>query len=173
MAIRPNSACACLTAADDPAVDALTHVALTWQAKRTEQWIRFGHPARSIQFDRFHRRVSFSPHSIFAIVRWAANDYGTVLSRIDMIRAVPSGERYTTVPGVQPGGEILLSISGWPKVERVLLAIDAVEALGIDPASAAPDHWRHVHNRLTVGERPRPYTLARHRAWLKRRRIMP
>lgn len=157
----------------DPAAAALTHVELTWQAKRVEQRIRFGSPVASVCLDRFRRRVSFAPDSIFAVVRWAANDFGTVLSRIDIMRAVRPGERCTTAPGVQPGGEILLSISGWPKVERVLQAVDVVESLGIDPISAAPEHWRHVHNRLTVGERPRRYSLARHRAWLKRRRIAP
>jgi Protein of unknown function (DUF2840) len=160
-------------AARDPSADALTHVELTWQAKRIEQRIRFGRPVQGVRLDRFRRRVLFAPDSIFAVVRWAANDYGTVLSYIDIIRAVRPGERCTTSHCVQPGGEMLLSIDGWPKVERVLQAIDAVEALGIDPVSAAPDHWRHVHNRLTVGDRPRPYTLARHRAWIKRRTIMP
>lgn len=157
----------------DPSADTLTHVELTWQAKRIEQRIRFGRPIQSVRLDRFRRRVSFAPDSIFAVVRWAANDYGTVLSHIDIIRAVRPGERCTTAPCVQPGGEMLLSVGGWPKVERVLQAIDAVEALGIDPVSAATDHWRHVHNRLTVGERPRLYTLARHRAWIKRRTIVP
>ena len=33
--------------------------------------------------------------------------------------------------------------------------IDTVEALGIDAADAAPDYWRHVHNRLSAGEAPR------------------
>src|SRR3984957_10337127 len=70
---------------------------------------------------------------------------------------------------VRPGGEILLRIDGWPKVNDVLRAVDAVEACGVDPADAAPDHWRHVHNRLAAGEQPRPYTLARHKAWLLRR----
>ena len=75
------------------------------------------------------------------------------------------------MPFVRPGGEILLRLSGWPKVERVLQAIDAVEALGIDPTDAAPDHWRHVHNRLIAGYEPRPYARDQHSAWLKRRRI--
>ena len=43
-------------------------------------------------------------------------------------------------------------MDGWPKVERVLQAIDAIEALGVDPADVAPDYWRHVHNRLRAGE---------------------
>jgi hypothetical protein len=50
--------------------------------------------------------------------------------------------------------------------------IDAVEALGVDPADVAPDHWHHVHNRLSVNENPRPYTKARHQAWLHRQRVM-
>ena len=153
--------------------DRLTHLELTWLAKRVEQRVRFGRPVASLRLDRHRRCVSFAPNAIFAIVRWAGNNYGTVSSEIDILRAVVPGERCTTAPFVQPGGEVLLSIKGWPKVERVLQAIDAVEALGIDPADAAPDHWRHVHNRLIVGERPRAYTLTRHRAWLKRRRIVP
>src|ERR1700737_3775806 len=42
------------------------------------------------------------------------------------------------------------------KGERGLQAIDIVEALGIDPADAAHEHWRHIHNRLFVNEKPRP-----------------
>jgi hypothetical protein len=74
---------------------------------------------------------------------------------------------------VRPGGESLLCISGWPKVEKVLQAIDVVEALEIDPAHAAPEHWRHIHNRVSVGEKPRPYTRTRHQAWLHRRKVLP
>ena len=80
---------------------------------------------------------------------------------------------FSTVPRVRPGGESLLHLSGWQKVEKVLQVIDAIEALGIDPSDAAPDHWRHVHNRLWVGERPRPYSQSRHQLWLKRRRLTP
>ena len=58
----------------------------------------------------------------------------------------------------RPAARVCLRLSGWPKVERVLQLIDAVEALGIDPADAAPDYWHHVHNRLSVNEIPRAYT---------------
>jgi hypothetical protein len=77
------------------------------------------------------------------------------------------------VPYVRPGGDILLRLSGWPKVERVLQIADAIESLDIDPADAAPDYWHHVHNRLSVNEVPRAYTRSRHQAWLHRRRIAP
>ena len=84
-----------------------------------------------------------------------------------------SGEAYQTLPFVRPGGEILLKIEGWPKVEQVLRHIDAVEALGIDACDVAPDHWRHVGNRIGAGHEPRAYTPERHAAWLKRREIAP
>jgi hypothetical protein len=149
----------------------LTHVELEWVKGRIENWIRFGRTAEQRIVDSQRRVVSFAPGSVFAFIRWAANDYGTILSRIDILRAVRSGEPFSTVPLVRPGGESLLHLSGWRKVEKVLQTIDAVEALGVDPADAAPDHWRHVHNRLSVGEQPRPYSRSRHQAWLSRRRL--
>jgi len=149
----------------------LTLVELLWFKKRIENWIRFGRIAEEHVLDRQRRIVSFAPDSIFAFIRWASNDYGTVVSRIDILRAVRPGERYLTVPYVRPGGESLVRLSGWPKVEKVLQAIDAIEALEIDPADVAPEHWRHIHNRLSVGEQPRPYTRSRHQAWLHRRKV--
>jgi hypothetical protein len=151
----------------------LTHVELLWLEKRIENWIRFGRHAEEQILDKRRRILSFSPGTIFAFVRWTSNDFGTVISRIDILRAVPSGQRCATVPYVRPGGDILLRLSGWPKVERVLQIVDAVEALGVDPADAAPDYWHHVHNRLSVNEVPRSYTRSRHQAWLHRRRIAP
>jgi hypothetical protein len=92
----------------------LTHVEVLWIKQRVENRIRFGRADQEHVVDRYLRVVSFAAGSIFAFVRWAANDYGTVLSRIDILRAVAAGERYVTVPHVRPGGEILLRISGWP-----------------------------------------------------------
>src|SRR5689334_15759048 len=153
-------------------VNDVTTVELLWLEKRIENRIRFGHPVSEKIMETHRRVLSFAPGSIFAFVRWTSNDFGTVLSRIDILRAAAPGQRYSTVPWIKPGGESLLRLSGWPKVERVLQLIDAVEALGIDPADAAPDYWHHVHNRLSVNEAPRPYTRSRHNAWLHRRRVM-
>jgi hypothetical protein len=151
----------------------LTRVELLWLAKRIENRIRFGRTVEERKLDHYRRIVSFAPGSIFGFVRWASNDFGTVLSRIDILRAVGVGEPCSTVPYIGPGAEILLHISGWPKVERVLQQIDAIEALSIDPADVAPDHWRHVQNQLITNELPRLYTRLRHQAWLHRRSVMP
>lgn len=158
--------------ADGPA-PFTTLVDLTWRQRKIEHWIRFGRKGYQQILDRHRSIVGFAPGSIFAFVRWAANDYGTIVSRIDIVRAIGRGEPFQTLPFVRPGGEILLKAESWPTVERVLQHIDAIEALGIDPADADPAHWRHVHNRLRAGEPPSAYTSSRHEAWLKRRRTEP
>lgn len=151
--------------------DSLTDVELTWVEKKIEYWIRFGRIAQEQILDRRRRVVSFRPGSVFAFVRWAANDYGTIISRIDIVRAVNPDEPYQTLPFVRPGGEVLLKIEGWPKVEAALRHIDAVEAADIDACDVAFDHWRHVAHRMSAGQVPRPYTPERHQAWLKRRSL--
>ena len=147
----------------------LTHVDVLWIRQRVENRVRFGRIEQQHVIDRHWRVVSFAPDSIFAFLRWASNAYGTAYSQIDILRAVAPGEGYVTAPYVHPGSDSLLHISGWPRVDKVL---HAIEALGIDPADAAPDYWRHVHNRLSAGDRPQSYTRTRHHAWLRRKRVM-
>lgn len=153
--------------------DHLTHVELTWIEKKIEYWIRFGDDIHEQILDRRRRVLSYQPGSIFAFVRWASNDFGTIISRIDIVRAVSPRQPYQTLPFVRPGGDILLKLEGWPKVEHVLQLIDAIEARNIDPAAVSPDHWRHIHNRLTAGHEPRAYTVEQHLAFLKRRSAEP
>lgn len=150
---------------------ALTEVELIHLEGKIERWIRFGREVQERILDRRRRVLAFAPGAVFAFVRWASNDYGTIVSRIDVLRAANGGEPLSTVPFVRPGAEILLRISGWPKVEQVLAAIDQVEALDLRGEDACPDHWRHVGNRIAGGQRARPYTADRHKAWLLRRRM--
>ncbi|MCP3404775.1 DUF2840 domain-containing protein [Bradyrhizobium sp. CCGB01] len=148
----------------------LTEVELTWIEKRVENWIRFGREVGEQILDRRRRVLRFAPDSVFGFVRWAANDYGTIASHLDVLRTVRAGEPQQTVPFVSPGGDILLKVEGWPRVERVLQMIDAIEAIGIHPGDVSPDHWRHIHNRMNTGEQPRSYTTQQHKAFLLRRR---
>ena len=151
--------------------DNLTQVELVWIERQIEHWIRFGREVSEQIIDRRRRILFFPPGTTFALVRWAANEHGTVLSRLDLLRAVALGEPCQTIPTVTPGGDILLRVDGWPKVERMLQLIDWIEAIGIDPVDVSPDYWRHVHNRLAAGEAPRAYTMQRHRAFLLRQEI--
>ena len=150
----------------------LTEVELIHLEGKVERWVRFGSEREDRILDRRRRVLAFAPGSVFAFVRWASNDFGTVVSRIDIARAPHAGEPFSTIPYVTPGAEILLRISGWPKVEEVLAAVDQVEGLDLRAEDACPDHWRHVGNRIIAGEAPRAYTRERHSAWLLRRRII-
>jgi hypothetical protein len=150
---------------------ALTWVELVHHPDVIERWIRFGIQAGEVVLDRRTRFLGFAPGGVFAFVRWAAGDHGTVVSRIDILQAVDRRQGCSTIPGVTPGAEILLRLSSWPKVKHVLTLIDAIESLGLDPAEVAPDHWRHVHHRLIASQPSQPYTAERHRAWLARRAL--
>ncbi len=166
-AAPPVASASCAEDGDPP----LTDVTLVWQQGVREDSLRFGRPVTERIIDRRRRIESYAPGQVFALVRWASNDYGTIRSTIDIVRAGASGETYTTLPQVDPGGNLLLSVRGWPKVRRVFRLIDAIEQAGIDPCEVAPDHWRHMHNRLAVGMEPRCYALDRHRTWLRRRKL--
>ncbi len=148
-----------------------TLVELYWLQGRIERWIRFGDAATERILNRRQRVLAFSPGSVFAYIRWASNDYGTLISRLDILRAVPPGEPCSTIPFVTPGGEVLLRAFSWPKVRLVLEHVDAIEALGIDPVAVDTNHCRHAHNRLAAGQEPRAYTLDRHRAWTMRSKV--
>ena len=152
-------------------MSAPTEVELYFVKGKIERWIRFGVPMSQHTLDRRRRIASFAPGAVFAFMRWAANEHGTLVSRVDILRACNDGEPCSTVPGVKPGAEILLRALGWEKVQAVLRTIDAVEALGFFPHEICPDHWRHAHSRLAAGLAPRPYSRERHRAWLLRSEI--
>ena len=148
-----------------------TEVQLVWLKDRFQRWIRFGRPVAEQQIDRRRRVASFTPGAVFAIVHWEAGQYGTTLSRLWVLRAVAAGEPFAPVPFVTPGAEILLDLKTWAKVQAALAVIDAIEAQGLRPERVAPDHWRHVAGRIAVAQTPSPYTRARHRAWLMRKRL--
>lgn len=138
-----------------------------------EHWLRFGKPAAQRILDRRRRIEYYAPGQLFGFVRWSANAYGTVHSSLVIVRALAPGAPCTRVAHVRPGGDILLAVSGWGKVVQVLRLIDAIDKLGIDPCDVAPDHWHHIHNRLVAAQPPRPYSHARHRAWLARKALQP
>jgi hypothetical protein len=150
----------------------LTHVTLFWREGKHEDWLKFGKPVATRIVSRSERIESYAPGQVFGLVRWASNDYGTIRSSLDIVRAVEPGEPVTPLAQVDPGGEVLLSVHAWPKVAQVFRLIDAIEASGIDPCEVALDHWRHIHNRMAAREVPRAYTPARHRAWLLRRALL-
>ena len=142
----------------EPRDDNLTHVELTWVEKKIEHWIRFGKAAQEQILDRRRRIVSFAPGTVFAFVRWAANDHGTILSRIDIVRAIsetrPSrrchscGPAATSCSKPRAGRKSSASCNSSTRSRRWRSIRPTVD----------PDHWRHIHNRIAAGAEPRAYT---------------
>jgi hypothetical protein len=148
---------------------ALTKVELAWIEGRYEQWLRFGRVAARHIVSHGKCVAAFRSGAVFAIVRRTQSDFGTIWASVDIVMSVAPGASSTVLPYVRPNGDVLLHVETWPRVAQVLQEIDNVEAAGIDPCEASPDHWRYVGERLCAGLPVRPYTAARHAGWLQRK----
>lgn len=143
-------------------------VSLAFVEHRVNLWLRFGRPVRETVVDRWRRVATFEPNAVCCRVKWIGNDYGTALWQLMVLEAPMPFDGAQRIAGVAPGARILLRADGEQQVKAVLDVIDAIEALGIDPAEVAVTYWRTVGNRLAA-RRPVPdYTTERHAAHLAR-----
>lgn len=149
-----------------------TSVTTVFERDHINVRLRFAKPVRERRLDRRRRLALFAPNSVFALLRWENGPFGTAVSHITIMRTVEPGETCSVWPYVHPSAETLLFVSGWHQVERALKTVDAIEALGLDPADASPEYWQHVHNRLWSRQPPRPYSHEQHAAWLRRRELL-
>lgn len=150
----------------------LTRVSLAYIEQRIDIYLRFGEPARTIRLDRWRRVAMFPPGALFCRIRWHANDYGTVRWQLMVMQACTPSETTQRIPGVLPGAHLLLHAEGESSVRAVLTQIDAIEALGIAPATISPAYWRTLGNRLAARLPLPEYTAERHTAWLTGR-VLP
>jgi hypothetical protein len=163
---------AALTApSSQPASAPLTRVSLAYIKPRFKLYLRFGEPARTLQFDRWRRCAMFMPGAILCRVRWQANDYGTIRWQLMVMQAATPLDAVQRIPGVQPGACLLLHAEGDANVRTVLERIDGIEALSIAPAAVSPAYWRTLANRLAAHLSLPEYTAERHAAWLAGRAL--
>ena len=146
----------------------LTRVAVHFLPEFLNDSLRFGDARQTAYLDRRRAFRYFAPGQVFAYIRWEANEYGTRDWRIFVARAGDAALPLDRIPGITPGGELLLHLKGGDRVKKVLAAIDAVEALGLDAAGIAPDYWIYLQNRILARLPIRPYTIEQHRAYLAR-----
>ena len=144
-------------------------VSLAYVQDRVNVWLRFGQPTTEIVLDRWRRVAMFTPGAICCRVKWIGNDYGTALWQLMVLQAPTPLEESQRVAGVLPGARILLCASGESQVKEVLSEVDAIEALGINPCTAALTYWRTVGNRLAARAPLPAYTAERHAAHLARK----
>ena len=142
--------------------DLYTRVEIAFYPEYLNHWLRFGTPDVDHRLDRRRALAFFGPGRLFGYVRWSANAYGTQDWRLWVVRSARAGEEIRRIDGVAPGGILLLGLAGKAQVKRALEQIDALEAAGFEPGEVSPAYFRHVQNRLIVGQPVRAYTMAQH-----------
>lgn len=147
----------------------LTRVSLAYVKQRINVYLHFGHPARTLELDRWRRVAVFLPAAMFCRIRWESNDYGTTRWQFMVLQAGTSLDTLQSIPGIRPGARILLHTEGEKNIKWVLQRIDAIKALGVDPVDVSPAYWRTLGNRLSARLPLPEYTLERHAAWLARK----
>jgi len=169
--LRPCDASPSIVPSDVLRDTPLTRVSLAYVEHRINLYLRFGQPLRELRLDRRRRCASFAPGAIFCRVRWESNDYGTTRWQLMVLQACVPGERMQRIAGVRPGAQLLLCTEGEARAQVVLQRIDAIEALGIDPADGAPAYWSTLGNRLAARQSLPVYGAERHAAWLRSREL--
>ncbi|NKB54611.1 MAG: DUF2840 domain-containing protein [Rhizobiaceae bacterium] len=153
--------------------DYLTRVHLHYGRDTFNYYVRFGIPKYR---DDYAGREAFEYYpcgAIFGYVRWEANDHGTKSWRFFVLRGGDPTKAVYTIPGITPGAEMLLDISGKARVHRLFAAIDLIEQTDIDLADVAPWYWIQTSARLNASLDPLPYEIRQHHAWLLERRVAP
>ena len=138
----------------------LTRATVLFLDGKVNDRVRFGRPMAERITDRRCRVELFAPGALFGYVQWRANAFGTELWRLWVLRAGEPDARLSTVPGIAPGADILVSVAGAARVSRMLELIDAIEATGTDPADVPESYWRMSQNRLSSGMACRVYGVA-------------
>jgi hypothetical protein len=86
----------------------------------------------------------FDAGQVFGFVRWRGDEYGTQTWRVVVARWLAAGDDGTAVPGLEPGGAVLLHAFGKVRAKRALRAIDGLSDKHV-LHEIAPSYWRHVH----------------------------
>ena len=119
--------------------------------------LRFGTPVRTIRLDNARNVCAFKRWQTFGYIRWIRNDFGTIDWRLYVCRASGSG-RITHIPGIEPGAELLLFVTGTEAMKRFLPRLDRLEKQAGGQLETIPaSFWRRVANELTIKPRhPNP-----------------
>ncbi|NVN91825.1 MAG: DUF2840 domain-containing protein [Desulfuromonadales bacterium] len=137
----------------------LTKIHLHFDEKKRNSKLLFGTPAvtENISFtERSSRKnVFFKPDNLLALELWVANDHGTLLWMIYIVRTVWPGEKAHKVPFVEPGAEILLHARGKGRTSRALQWLRRLQKIEADLSRLSPDYYRIAHYYLKNNIEPR------------------
>lgn len=116
----------------------------------------FGRPAVTYGLNEGGALHLFDAGQVFGFVRWRGDGYGTQTWRVVVACGLKVGEDGTAVPGLEPGGEVLLHAFGKVRAKRALRALDVLSD-GHVLHEIAPAYLRHVHLCVARNVRPDPY----------------
>lgn len=94
------------------------------------------------------RYAYFLPGQIVGYERWEQNRYGTKKWTIFVLKTLEPGYLASKIPGVNPGAECLLKISGVGKVKRTLKWFDLIQQYQPNMADIEPDYYRYLEERI-------------------------
>lgn len=145
----------------------LTRVALKFVPQQVNVWLKFGKPILELRKDSSLRYALFEPGQIFCRLAWFANEFGTTQWTLMILKAARLGEPVSVIEGVMPGAQVLLRLSGQPRVLQVLDWFDDLERAGAQLPELPESFWQMAHHRLQA-RLPLPiFTPERQRAVLR------
>lgn len=151
--------------------DFLTRVHLHYGRDSFNYYIRFGAPKYRDEFTGREAYEYYPTGAIFGYIRWETNEYGTESWRFFVLRGGDLSTTLYNIPGITPGADMLLDVSGRTRVHRLFTVIDHIEQVKIDLADVADWYWIHTSARINAALDPLPYTPDQHRSWLLERKV--
>lgn len=122
---------------------------------RINHRIRFGKPDKIVVIDRHRKLALFKPNSILGYIRWKANKYGTIDWRLYVVKTSEDGV-LSSVPGIEPAVEVLVSVVGTVAMKRALTVVDTIEKEALNGIETVPaSYWMMVSNALYLRQKPR------------------
>lgn len=152
--------------------DFLTRVHLHYGRDNFNYYIRFGIPKYRDDYTGREAYEYYSCGAVFGYIRWETNEYGTKNWRLFVLRGGDPSIAVCHIPGITPGAEVLLDVSGKTRVHRLFEAIDLIELDGIELSDVAPWYWIQTNARLKSSLEPLPYKTALHKSWLLEREVL-
>jgi len=126
---------------------------------RANDRLLFGRPVVTYPLQEGGALHLFDAGQMFGFVRWRGDGYGTQTWRVVVARGLAAGEEGSAVPGLEPGGEVLLHAFGKVRAKRALRAIDVLSDKHV-LHEIAPAYWWHVHLCVDRNVTPDPYDEA-------------
>ncbi|MEO9901218.1 DUF2840 domain-containing protein [Nisaea sp.] len=129
----------------------------TFAEGRRNIWVMGGYVEEGAEIENipgFRRRLMLAdPKKTALIQRWAANEYGTVLSEI--IAFTGGGTAF--IPEIDKQVAILMYLRTWDVCSRFMPVYDGIKETGVWPL-LTPRWWRLCDIRLNAGQPAPPIT---------------